>query len=48
MLPIGKVELLGSAEKVTWSQNANALEVTLPTGAACKYAYALRLTPAAK
>ncbi len=47
-LPIGKVELLGSAEKVTWSQNANALEVTLPTGAACKYAYALRLTPAAK
>jgi alpha-L-fucosidase len=47
-LPIAKVELLGSAVKVAWAQNADALEVTLPSGAACKYAYALRLTPAAK
>ena len=47
-MPIANVELLGSADKVTWSQNAGALEVTLPAGAACKYAYTLKLTPAAK
>ena len=47
-LPIAKVELLGSTEKVTWTQGANALEVTLPSGAACKYAYALRLTTTGK
>jgi len=44
--PIAKVELLGSTEKVTWTQSASALEVTLPSGAACKYAYTLRLTQA--
>ena len=47
-LPIGSVELLGSTGKVTWAQNADALVVTLPAGAACKYAYTLKLTPAAK
>ena len=47
-LPIAKVELLGSTEKVTWTQGADALNVTLPLGAACKYSYALKLTPAAK
>jgi alpha-L-fucosidase len=47
-LPIAKVELLGSSEKVTWIQAADALQVTLPAGAECKYAYALKLTPAAK
>jgi len=47
-LPIAKVELLGSAEKVTWMQGADALNITLPAGAECKYAYALKLTPAAK
>jgi alpha-L-fucosidase len=47
-LPIAKVELLGSTEKVTWTQGADALNVTLPSGAACKYSYALKLTPAAK
>jgi alpha-L-fucosidase len=47
-LPIASVELLGSNEKVTWTQGAEALEVTLPPGAACKYAYALKLTPATK
>jgi len=47
-LPIAKVELLGSSGKVTWTQAADALEVTLPEGAACKYAYALKLTPATK
>ena len=46
--PVAKVDLLGSAEKVTWTQGANALDVTLPSGAACKYAYALRLTSAGK
>jgi alpha-L-fucosidase len=43
-LPISNVELLGSREKVTWSQTADALHITLPAGAACKYAYALKLT----
>jgi len=47
-LPVGSVELLGSSDKVTWTQGAEALEVTLPAGAACKYAYALKLTAAAK
>jgi alpha-L-fucosidase len=47
-LPIGNVELLGSTGKVTWNQTADALDVTLPAGAVCKYAYALRLTPSAK
>jgi alpha-L-fucosidase len=44
-LSIGNVELLGSTEKVSFTQNADALEVTLPAGAACKYAYALKVTP---
>jgi alpha-L-fucosidase len=47
-LPIGNVELLGSTQKVVWSQGADALDVTLPAGAECNYAYALKLTPAAK
>ena len=45
-LPIGSVELLGSSGKVTWTQGADALDVTLPAGADCKYAYALKLSPA--
>jgi alpha-L-fucosidase len=45
-LPIANVELLGSSEKITFNQAADALEVTLPAAAACKYAYALKLTPA--
>jgi alpha-L-fucosidase len=47
-IAIGSVELLGSAGKVKWTQGANALEVTLPPGAQCTYAYALKLTPATK
>ena len=47
-LPIAKVELLGSADKVNWTQGAESLTVTLPSGAACQYAYALKLTPAEK
>jgi alpha-L-fucosidase len=47
-LPIASIELLGSTGKVTWTQGANALDVTLPSDAACKYAYALKVTPAAK
>ena len=43
--PIAKVELLGSTDKVAWTQTADALEVSLPAGAQCKYAYALKLTP---
>jgi alpha-L-fucosidase len=43
-LAIGNVELLGSSEKVSFNQTADALDVTLPAGVACKYAYALKLT----
>jgi alpha-L-fucosidase len=43
-LAISNVELLGSTEKVTWNQTADVLAVTLPSGAACKYAYSLKLT----
>lgn len=44
-LPIGNVELLGSTEKVSFTQAADGLDVTLPAGAACKFAYALKVTP---
>ncbi|MFP5234571.1 MAG: alpha-L-fucosidase [Acidobacteriota bacterium] len=44
--PIKNVELLGSNEKVTWTQGADALEVQLPADASCKFAYALKLTGA--
>ena len=47
-LHIASVQLLGSADKVTWTQGADALDVTLPAAAACKYAYVLKLTPASK
>jgi alpha-L-fucosidase len=48
-LPVSSVELLGSSSgKVSWTQTADALQITLPTDATCKYAYALKLTPAAK
>ena len=43
-LPVAGVELLGSSDKVTFTQTADALEVTLPAGATCKYAYALKLS----
>ncbi|HEY3705305.1 MAG TPA: alpha-L-fucosidase [Terracidiphilus sp.] len=43
VLPVGNVELLGSSDKVAWNQTADALEVTLPSGASCKYAYTLKL-----
>jgi alpha-L-fucosidase len=47
-LSIATIELLGSRGKVTWTQGANALDVTLPSDTACKYAYALKVTPVAK
>jgi alpha-L-fucosidase len=40
--------LLGSTDKVSWTQSADALDVTLPSSAACKYAYTLKLTGAGK
>jgi len=43
-IAIGNVELLGSSEKVGFTQAADALDVTLPAGAQCKHAYALKLT----
>ena len=47
-LHIASVQLLGSADQVTWTQGADALAVALPAAAACKYAYVLKLTPASK
>jgi alpha-L-fucosidase len=47
-ISIASVELLGSTEKLTWTQGADALTVTLPADAACQSAYALKITPAAK
>ena len=47
-LTVTSAELLGSSEKVAWRQTPDALEITLPPGAACKYAYSLKLTPAPK
>ena len=47
-VPIADVQLLGSTAQVTWTQRTDALEVTLPAGAVCKYAYALKLTPGRK
>ena len=46
--PIANIELLGSTDKVQWTQGANALEVTLPSTATCQYAYTLKLTPTQK
>ncbi len=43
-LSIGNIELLGSPEKVTFNQAGDSLDVTLPSGAQCKYAYTLKLT----
>ena len=43
-IAIGNVELLGSSEKVNFNQNSDALEVTIPSGGQCKYAYTLKLT----
>jgi alpha-L-fucosidase len=47
-LPISTIELLGSSGKVTFTQTADALEVTLPSEATCKYAYTLKLMPGKK
>ncbi len=46
--PVTSVALLGSTGKVTWTQTAEGLDVTLPAGTACKYSYALKLTSSAK
>ena len=43
-LAIGNIELLGSSEKVSFTQTADSLDVTFPAGMQCKYAYALKLT----
>jgi alpha-L-fucosidase len=43
---VGNVSLLGSSDSVKWTQGADALTVTLPTGASCQYAYTLKLMPA--
>jgi alpha-L-fucosidase len=47
-MPIAGVQLLGSADNITFTQTADALNVTLPSNATCKYAYTLKLTRAGK
>jgi alpha-L-fucosidase len=39
------VALLGSEEKLKWSQNAEGLTIELPKSAPGKYAYSFRITP---
>lgn len=47
-LHFSSIELVGSNEKLTWMQTPEALNVQLPAGAPCKFAYVLRIatTPA--
>ena len=40
---IAEVMLLGSKIKPAWKQNNDALEVLLPQGSTCKYAYTLKI-----
>jgi alpha-L-fucosidase len=41
---IAGVALLGAKDPVAWKQTAQALEVQLPSGRPCKYAYSLKIT----
>jgi len=41
---ISKVEMLGSAEKIVWSQNEDALTVSAPTVMPCQYAVVYKIT----
>jgi len=43
---IGRVELLGSAENITWSRSPVGLTVRLPATPPCQHAYVLRITAA--
>jgi alpha-L-fucosidase len=45
-IPVGNIQLLGSNEKISFTQTPEALDVTLPSSAGCKYAYTLKLTRA--
>jgi alpha-L-fucosidase len=42
-LKLNSVELVGSTKKLTWMQMPEGLNVKLPAGAPCKYAYVLRI-----
>jgi alpha-L-fucosidase len=42
-LSIESVELIGSKEKVTFNQTADALNLKLPSSATCQYGYALKI-----
>jgi alpha-L-fucosidase len=42
-LTLDSIELIGSDEKLTWLQTPEALNVKLPAGENCKYAYVLRI-----
>jgi len=43
-LSIASIELIGSTEKPTWHQDADALNVKLPASSTCKYAYVLKIS----
>jgi alpha-L-fucosidase len=43
-LTLDSIELIGSTDKVTWKQTPDALNVTLPASASCKYAYVLKIS----
>jgi alpha-L-fucosidase len=43
---IENVELLGSAEKLTWKRTGAGLVITAPAGKPCDFAYAFRITAA--
>lgn len=42
-LQVSSVDLLGHKGLLTWSQSAEGLEVTLPAGQPCDYAFALKI-----
>jgi len=42
-LTLSSIELIGSTDKVTFDQTADALQVKLPASASCKYAYVLKI-----
>lgn len=43
---IGRIELLGSSEKLKWSRSPAGLTVSLPVSRPCDYAFALRISAA--
>jgi len=42
-LTLSSIELVGSTDKITFDQSADALQVKLPASSNCKYAYVLKI-----